>query len=137
VEVRWDALPGRTWTGTLTQVPSTVTKNGTRTVGEIACTVNNQDVKLLPNVNVTLKIITGEHENALMVPREAVHEDDGRRYVYQIVNGELQRQYIQTALSNLTQIEVTSGVPDGALIAVTAQSAASLREGLPVRVVQR
>src|ERR1041385_8607386 len=34
VEVRWDAIPGRTWQGTLTRVPSSVTMVGTRTVGD-------------------------------------------------------------------------------------------------------
>jgi hypothetical protein len=37
------------------------------------------------------------------VPREAIHQDDnGKAYVYQIVNNELQRRYVQTSSSNLT-----------------------------------
>lgn len=137
VDIGWDALPGRTWKGTVSKVPTTVIMHGTRTVGEITCIVDNQDLKLLPNVNVTVKVITGEHKDVLVVPREAVHQDDGRRYVYQVVNDELRRRYIETSISNLTRIEVTSGIPDRALIAVTAQNGAPLREGLPVRVVQR
>ncbi|HEX3587165.1 MAG TPA: HlyD family efflux transporter periplasmic adaptor subunit, partial [Candidatus Angelobacter sp.] len=35
VEIKWDATPGRTWEGTLTRVPTSVTMVGTRTVGEI------------------------------------------------------------------------------------------------------
>ncbi len=136
VNVTWDALPGRVWKGTVTRIPTTVMARGTRTVGEITCTIPNTDMKLLPNVNVSVKVVTGEHTNALTVPREAVHEEDGRRYVYQIVNGELQRRYIETALSNLTRMEVTSGVSQGALIALAAQNAAPLRQGLPVRVVE-
>jgi HlyD family secretion protein len=114
----------------------TVVARGTRTVGEVACTIPNADLKLLPNVNVSVKIITGEHANALILPREAVHQDEGRRYVYQVV-GELQKRYIDTSLSNLTHVEVTSGVSQGALIALAADNSAPLREGLPVRVVQR
>ncbi len=135
VSINWDALPGRTWTGTITRVPTTVTRIGTRNVGEVYCVVDNQDVKLLPNVNVSVKVITGEHANALAVPREAVHQDDGKRYVYQVVNGELKKRYIETSISNLTRVEVTSGVTDGAVVAVSALNAAPLRDGLPVKVV--
>ncbi len=137
VNVTWDALPGRMWTGAVSQVPTTVIMRGTRTVGEITCVIDNHDARLLPKVNVTVKVITGEHEGALTVPREAVHQDDGRRYVYQIVNGELKVTYIETALSNLTRMEVTSGLSAGALIAVNTTSSASLRDGLQVKIVQR
>jgi HlyD family secretion protein len=94
-------------------------------------------MKLLPNVNVSVRVITGEDANALSLPREAVHQDDGRRYVYEIVRGELKKRYIETSLSNLTRVEVTSGLADGALVAVASQNASPLREGLPVRVVQK
>ncbi len=138
VNVTWDALPGRSWAGTVTQTPTTVTARGTRTVGEITCIINNQDMKLLPNVNVSVRIVTGEDANALILPREAVHlEGDGRRYVYEIVRSELKKRYIETSLSNLTSVAVTSGLPDGARVAVASQNASPLRDGLPVRVVQK
>ena len=75
---------------------------GTRNVGETTCVVDNQDLKLLPNINVGVTIVTAEHQNALTVPREAVRLDDGKTFVYQIVNDELQRRDIQTSISNLT-----------------------------------
>src|ERR1700753_700266 len=43
VEVKWDAMPGRTWDGTLTRVPTSVTMVGTRTVGEITSEIDNSD----------------------------------------------------------------------------------------------
>ncbi|HTK94371.1 MAG TPA: HlyD family efflux transporter periplasmic adaptor subunit, partial [Terriglobales bacterium] len=65
VAVTWDALPGRTWRGALTRVPTTVTQRGTRTVGEITCTVTNGDMSLLPNTNVNVSVTTTKHDNAL------------------------------------------------------------------------
>ena len=84
VEIKWDAIPGRTWDGTLTRVPTSVTMVGTRTVGEITSEIDNSDRKLLPNVNVNVSIISARHDNALTVSREAVHDVDGKRYVYKI-----------------------------------------------------
>src|SRR3954466_4933447 len=35
VDVTWDAVPGRTWRGVVTRIPTTVSLHGSRTVGEV------------------------------------------------------------------------------------------------------
>src|SRR5580700_10788445 len=138
IEVTWDALPERTWEGAVSVVPAIIKLHGSRNVGETSCVVDNKDFKLLPNVNVGVTIITAEHRNVLTVPRESVHQDDDSKvYVYQIVDNELQRRYVQTSISNLTKVEVTGGLPENALIALgpTNPNAKPLRNGLAVKVV--
>ncbi len=137
VEVKWDAVPGRTWQGTLTRVPTVVTTVGTRTVGEITCEIDNGDRKLLPNVNVNVAIVTARHNGTLTVSREAVHDVEGKRYVYQIDGQKLQAQEVQTGISSLTRVEITKGVTQGEQIALGAVNAAPLRTGMEVKVVER
>ena len=110
IDVTWDAMPERTWQGTVTVIPAVIKLHGTRNVGETTCVVDNHDFKLLPNVNVGVTIITAEHRDVLTVPREAVRQEDSKTYVYQIVNNELRQRYIQTSISNLTEVEVTGGL---------------------------
>lgn len=136
VKVTWDALPGVTWDGTVKQVPTTVVTLGTRNVGQFTCLVNNPGEKLLPNVNVNVSIITAQHENVLTVPREAIHQDDGKRFVFQVVDGELKRREVQTSLSNLTRMEVTQGLQDGAVVALSTENQQPLKAGMSVRVIQ-
>ncbi len=135
IEVTWDAVPGRTWEGTVSTVPAAVKLRGTRNVGETTCVVDNRDFKLLPNVNVGITIITAEHRFALTVPREAVRQGDGKTFVYQIVNNELQRREVQTSIYNLTRVEVTGGILDNAAVALTSTNSKPLRNGLSVKVV--
>jgi HlyD family secretion protein len=135
VEVRWDALPGRTWDGTVSRVPFTVVPIGSRNVGEITCRVKNEDLKLLPNINVSVNIITAQAQNTIVVPREAVHAEDGQRFVFAIVNGKLRRQDVQTAISNLTDIEISQGLAEKTQVALGAMNTQALREGLPVKTV--
>jgi len=135
ITVTWDAMPDRTWAGMVTVVPAVIKMHGTRNVGETTCVVDNGDFKLLPNVNVGVSIITAEHRNVVTVPREAVHQDDNKAYVYQIVNNELQRRYVQTSISNLTQVEVTDGLSENGLVALGSINAKPLRDGLPVKVL--
>jgi HlyD family secretion protein len=137
VTVTWDALPGRTWQGTVTRIPTTVSQLGTRSVGDITCTVDNGDLKLLPNVNVNVTITTAQDSGVLTVAREAVRQDNGKQYVFEIVNGELKRRNITTSVSNPTRIEIISGLPDNSSVALSAVDNHPLTEGLAVRVVQR
>jgi len=135
VTVTWDALPERAWQGTVTGVPTTVSQLGTRSVGDILCAVDNSDRKLLPNVNVNVSITTVQENNVLTVSREAVRQDNGQQYVFAIINGELKRRNITTSVSNLTRVEVTSGLSDNAPVALSALDNHPLTEGL--RVEQR
>jgi len=137
VLITWDALPDRTWEGRITHVPTTVVTRGTRTVGEVTTVVENRDRQLLPNVNVSVNIVTAREPNAITVAREAVHQEDGRRYVYQIVNGELKRQYVETGISNVTDIQITKGLSEGALVATMSASGMALRPGMAVRVIEQ
>lgn len=135
IEITWDAVPGRTWTGTITAVPSAVKLHGTRNVGESTAIVDNKDFKLLPNINVGATIVTTEDTNALAVPREAIRQEDGKAYVYQVVNDELQRRDVQTSISNLTQVEVTAGIAEASVVAIASTNSKPLHTGLPVKVV--
>jgi HlyD family secretion protein len=133
VEVTWDALPGRVWQGRLETLPTTVVPHGTRMVGEVTCVIDNSDLKLLPNTNVNVAVVTSRQENVLTVPREAIHQDDQGQYVFEVVNGELKRRNVKTSVSNLTRVEVTSGVSDNAIIALGALNMQSLKGGMAVK----
>jgi HlyD family secretion protein len=133
VEVTWDALPGRVWKGTLETLPTTIVQHGTRMVGEVTCVIDNEDLKLLPNTNVSVAIVTARDQNALTIPREAIHQDEKGQYVFQVVNGELRRRNITTGVSNLTRVEVMSGLTDNAQLALGALNMQSLKGGMAVK----
>jgi HlyD family secretion protein len=133
VEVAWDALPGRLWKTTIEDLPTNVVQRGTRMVGEATCLLDNADLKLLPNTNVSIAVVLARHENALTVPREAVRQDAEGKYVFQVVKGQLKRRNVQTSVSNLTRVEITSGIPDDAVLALGAVNMQPLRDGMPVK----
>jgi len=135
IEVSWDGVPGRVWEGRLTSVPASVKLRGARNIGETTCTVDNGDLRLLPNTNVSVTIITAEHSGVLTVPREAIRQDDSQPYLFQIVDDRLKRRDIQMSIANLTQAEVTSGIVDKAEVALVSTNSKPLRDGLTVKVV--
>jgi len=135
VEVTWDAVPGRTWTGTINTIPSTVKLSGTRNVGETTCLIDNQDLRLLPNVNVGVTIVVAEHDNVLTLQRDAVRMDDSKPYVYRIEDNRVQRQNIEFSLQNLTRVEITSGLSENDRVALPAEEAKPLFDGAAIKIV--
>jgi HlyD family secretion protein len=134
VTVTWDALPGKSWHGQITQMPYTVTTYGTRNVGQVLCAVENNDRRLLPNTNVTVNVSIADKKDVLTVAREALHDDENGRFVYLIKDGRLARQPIEAGISNNTRIEVISGLQPGELVALNSLNASeALRPGLEVR----
>jgi len=135
VEATWDAVPGRVWTGTVNSVPSTVKPRGNRNVGETTCLIDNQDQRLLPNINLGVTIIAAEHDNVLTLQRDAMHIDDSVPYVFKIVDDRIARQNIQFSLQNLTRVEITSGLSEGDRVALPAEEMKPLFDGASVKVM--
>jgi HlyD family secretion protein len=135
VEVTWDAIPGRIWTGTVSTVPATVKLRVSRNVGETTCVVDNLDFRLLPNVNVGVTIVVAEHQNVLTLQRDALHIDDSKPYVYQIVDDHLKRQTLEISLQNLTRVEINGGLIEGDRVALPADESKPLAAGVAVKVV--
>ncbi|MGA2978241.1 MAG: efflux RND transporter periplasmic adaptor subunit [Terriglobales bacterium] len=133
IEITWDAVPGRVWRSAVTAIPSTVKLHGSRNVGETASIVDNKDLRLLPNINVGVTIVAAEHDNVLVVPREAVRMDDSKPYVLQVVGHQLKRRDVGTSLSNLTQVEVTRGLSAKDVIAINAWNGKPIGDGTQVK----
>jgi len=133
IEITWDAVPGRVWHSAVTAVPSTVKLRGSRNVGETTSIVDNQDLKLLPNINVGVTIVAAEHDKVLVVPREAVRVDDSKPYVLLVVGHELKRRDVETSLTNLTQVEITSGLSAKDVVAINALNGKPIGDGTQVK----
>lgn len=138
VEITWDALPSRTWSGRTEQIPKQVVARGSRSVGEVLCSVDNSKLELLPNTNVDVRIHLRERQNALVVPRGAVYSEGTRRIVYVVENGSLgtsrlQRREIHVGMAGAANYEVLDGLREGEMVALPSD--VELREDMRVRVI--
>jgi len=133
IDVTWDAVPGRVWHAILTAVPSTVRLHGSRNVGETTSVADNADLKLLPNINVGVTIVIAEHDNVLVLPREAVRMDDSKPYVLQVNGHELKRRDVETSLSNLTEVEIKRGLSAKDVVAISSWNGKPIGDGTQVK----
>ncbi|HVB07738.1 MAG TPA: efflux RND transporter periplasmic adaptor subunit, partial [Candidatus Acidoferrales bacterium] len=130
VHITWDALPGRVWTGRTEMVPKQVISRQLRSVGEVLCSVANNKLDLIPNINVDVKIEVSHRQNALVIPRGAVHTDGSQHFVLVIEDNTLHRRNVRVGIANPTEFEVVSGLKDGEDVALSGDIA--LRDGMNV-----
>lgn len=137
VKITWDALPNRSWQGTTEVIPKQVVARGSRSVGEMLCSVKNEKLELLPNTNVNVRINSKERSNVMAVPRGAVESEGGQRFVFVVKSSVgksfLEKRLIQVGIADATNYEVVSGLNEGEMVALPGD--VDLRDGMRVRVV--
>jgi HlyD family secretion protein len=137
VKIVWDAKPDRVWHGHVSRVPTTVIPYGTRSVGECLIAVDDANGELLPNTNVTVTVTTQQRFNVLSIPREALHTEGPRDFVYRVVGNKLVVTPVQVGVLNLTRVEITGGLTEKDTVALgAANSNRDLSNGLRVKVVE-
>jgi HlyD family secretion protein len=134
VEILWDAHPERVWNGRTEVLPKQVVTRGTRSVGELICSVTNDRLDLLPNTTVDVRIHVSERPEALVVPRGAVSIEGNKRFVFRVEDNRLHRRFIKVGIANPTKIEVLSGLSEGDVVALPGD--VSLKENLRIRAVR-
>jgi len=134
VEIFWDAHPDRVWSGRTEMLPKQVVTRGTRSVGELICSVTNDKLDLLPNTTVDVRIHVSERPSALVVPRGAVFIEGDKRFVFRVDGDRLHRRSIKVGIANPTKLEVLSGLSDGDVVALPGE--VTLRENLRIVAVR-
>jgi HlyD family secretion protein len=139
VRITWDALPNRSWEGKTTVIPKQVVPRGSRSVGELLCSVNNEKLELLPNINVDVRISARERNGVLTVPRSAVSSSGGARFVFvvrdaglNVGKNTLEKRPIVVGIADAASYEVIAGLSGGELVALPGDF--DLRDGMLVKV---
>jgi HlyD family secretion protein len=137
VKITWDALPGRVWQGQTEMVPKQVVSRGTRSVGELLCSVQNIKLELLPNTNVNVRINAKERKDVVAVSRGAVESESGQRFVFVVKEGvgtsTLEKRQIQVGIADANNYEVVSGLKENEVVALPGD--VEFHDGMRVKVV--
>lgn len=136
VTIQWDARQNMTWHGHIARVPSTIISYNTRNVGEVLVTIDDAENDLLPNTNVRVVALVANEANALNIPREALHAENGQSYVYLVKGSTLHRTPVSVGNLNLTQVEITGGLKEGDVVALGSTNGQPIGDGVPISEVK-
>ena len=136
IQIKWDAKPSHSWDGHIIQTPTTIITYGTRNVGEVLVAIDSPASELLPETNVTVTVTTSSEPNTLAVPREALHSENGKPYVYKVVDDKLVRTAVTIGTPNLNLAPILTGLQEGDSVATGTTNGLPLQEGVPIKVVR-
>lgn len=134
VKIIWTAgAPGRTWSGRLESKPMAVTGEGVLRTG--ICTVDiTSDTDGLPiNTSVTVTATVQKHSHVMTLPRDAVHDEGTKHFVYRVDGGRLKKTPVEIGLVSAMRAEITKGLRSDDQIAVHAAEGERLRNNLRIR----
>lgn len=133
VHVRFDALPGQTFSAEIVRVyPVLDQTTRTRTV-EAAV---EGDVSLLPGMFARVTVNLDETDEALVIPDSAVVTTPGGETVAFVVNGDTaSMRVIETGVERDRQVQVLAGLSSGELVVVSGNE--RLVDGATVQVNRR
>lgn len=126
-----DALPGKTYGATITKVaPASVKLTGKdQEVFPVEAMIESPDGLVKPGMTADVRVHLDSKDGVLSVPLEAIEKDNGRSYVTQIIDegspkSRRERVEVTLGLRNDREVEITSGVTEGARVMLRPASAA-------------
>lgn len=130
-QVELKDFPGRVLQGQAANAYPDTTTGGDGALAEIRAV--NAEFEWTPGSQASVTLRLDERRDALLVPKQALVERDGRTFVYAIVDGKAQGRPVVTGESQNEMVEMTSGVVEGEWIVVAPPR--TMAEGLRVRVL--
>src|SRR5262249_24911831 len=130
VTVTVDALPGRTFSGTVARF-ATALDPDTRTM-KTELQIPKRDHMLRPGMygHVTLELETRAH--AVTIPASSLTVEGDKKFVYTVVNNQAKKVAVRSGYDDGTRVEILEGLTSGEDIILTKSG---ITDGVEVKVV--
>jgi len=119
------SMPGIEFPTSIIRISPTIdTRNGTFRATAL---IDNQDSRLAPGMFGHFTIAYEKHANALVIPVDALLDEDEQPTVYVVNDGQVLRRIVETGIESDGKIEILGGLSSGENIVVLGH--AGLRDG--------
>ncbi len=129
--IRVDAWPKDQFQGRVKRI-NPVVDPASGTV-KVTVGLDNPAGKLLPGMFGRLQVLYDRHENALLIPKDAVVIEDASASVFVISEGKAERRTVELGYDNDQNYEVLNGLEEAEKVVTTGR--ASLKDGAPAEIV--
>lgn len=133
VPIRLDAFPEVDHVAEIRRIFPAASPDSQQVTVEIALPAEAADNDVRPGNLARIRMTVDERPDALAVPAAAVGEDGDDRYVYVVVDEQLERRTVQTGVTRGPWTEITEGLEEGDIVLAT--NPIDMREGQRVRIV--
>ncbi|NVK56385.1 MAG: HlyD family efflux transporter periplasmic adaptor subunit [Alteromonadaceae bacterium] len=123
VSIQLEAYPDKVFSGSLKSVSGfsrTISRGNPTKYFEVTIEIDDQDSPLLtPGRKLNATIEVSQNEEKLLVPIQAIYNQQGINYVFLRDGNRFHRQQIEIGSKNLHFVEVTNGLDEGDNIALS------------------
>ncbi|MBI5255328.1 MAG: efflux RND transporter periplasmic adaptor subunit [Burkholderiales bacterium] len=139
VTVSLDSLPGKAYTARVEAVDAQLDASGRSLL--VRARLTNAAGDLRSGMFARARIVFGVHEDAVMVPEEALVPMGNQQYLIKVVDGPNggklgQRVVARPGVRQAGRVEILEGVKDGDLLVIAGQARLMRGEPQPLRIVQ-
>lgn len=132
VIVTFDAIPGETFTATVTSLSPTIeSRTRTRTV---KARLDAPEPRVISGMYANLNVIISTRDNVLVVPYSALSTSNDVTSCYVVRDGKAVRTTVTTGIRESDRVEILTGLKAGDILVVRGQGL--LSDGTPVRIVE-
>jgi membrane fusion protein (multidrug efflux system) len=131
IEISVDALPGRTFTGTIYAIDPHIDINGRAL--NIRARLENPDLILRPGLFARIRVKGQVKRNVLVIPEAAIVPRGDDKIVYVIRNGQAIEAKVSLGARRDGLVEVTDGLTEDAMVVTAGQQ--KLKDGSAVEIV--
>jgi HlyD family secretion protein len=118
ITLEWDGMPDEQWNGVVEILAERVVALNNRSVGHVLCTIDGKPGELIPGINVKVLITTDVKNDALVVPRSAVFNHEGKSAVLLPEGKGTVIQPVEIGLATNSLFEILAGIDAGDAIVV-------------------
>ena len=127
-----DALPGRTFRGTVSR-HSGALDEATRSL-TVEADLPNADLTLRPGMYASIRIGVELHQGALLIPAAALVKEKAATYVFTLADGKAARLSVKAGFNDGTNAEILDGLAENARVILPGK--ATLAPGQAVKAVE-
>ena len=131
-EITTDILKGSMFKGTVKLInPRIDVQSGTV---KVTIEAYDESLRMKPGMFVEVRIIVGQKENILVIPRKAILYKQNKTFVFVLNRMQAEQREITIGLLEEDMVEIVDGLEEGELIVTVGIE--SLKDGQRVKVVQ-
>ncbi|MFC1889915.1 efflux RND transporter periplasmic adaptor subunit [Thermodesulfobacteriota bacterium] len=131
-EISVDSIPNRTFSGSVARInPVIDPDSGTM---KVTVDIGEESPLLKPGLFIRVRIVTDTHEDALLVPKEAVVLEKASSKIFVVSGGSAQERVIETGYENYLWVEVVGGLKEGEDVVVLGHL--GIKDNTPVRIIK-
>jgi membrane fusion protein (multidrug efflux system) len=131
VEIMVDALPGRTFTGTIYAIDPHIDINGRAL--SIRARLENPGLILRPGLFARIRVKGQVKRNVLVIPEAAIVPRGEEKIVYLIKNGQAVEAKVTLGGRHNGLVEIVDGLDEDAMVVTAGQQ--KLKDGSAVEIV--